>query len=452
MELHMTTTVKSHARARVEPTGAAASYADADSAGHLFPCETKLYAEPLVLARGRGARVEDENGGEYLDLFSGILTTSLGHCHPEIVAAVQRQAATLGHTSTLYATQPELEAAARLARIAPGELDYTFFTNSGTEAIETAVMLACVYTGRTDIIALRYGYSGRSTLATNLTAHAGWRPLTTSLFAVKHTLSPYAYRCPFEQPCTERCLDAYANDLEELILTTTNGKPAAFLAETIQGVAGYVVPPHGYFARIAEIMRKYGGLLIIDEVQTGFGRTGNHWFGIEHWGVEPDIMVMAKGIAGGLPVGATMTRREIAESWKAKTISTFGGNPISMAALNATNEVMVRENVPLRAAVRGTQLRAGLEALQSRHEWIGDVRGMGLMQALELVEDRKTKAPDAKRARALLEAAKTEGLLIGIGGLHGHVIRMGPSLLIEEDEIAEGLERLERACERAARH
>jgi 4-aminobutyrate aminotransferase-like enzyme len=450
LETAMTTTLKSHAATRGEPMDATSMVAVSDD-GHLFPCETKLYAEPVVLARGRGVRVEDAGGREYLDLFSGILTTSLGHCHPEIVAAVQRQVATLGHTSTLYATEPEVEAITRLARIAPGRLDHTFFTNSGTEAIETAVMLACVYTGRTDIIALRYGYSGRSTLATNLTAHAGWRPLTTSLFAVKHTLSPYAYRCPFDQPCTDRCLDAYANDLEELILTTTNGKPAAFLAETIQGVAGYVVPPPGYFERIAGIIRKYGGVLIVDEVQTGFGRTGNHWFGIEHWGVEPDIMVMAKGIAGGLPVGATMTRREIAESWKAKTISTFGGNPISMAALNAANEVMVRENVPHRAAVRGAQLRAGLEALQQEHEWIGDVRGMGLMQALELVEDPETKVPDGKRARALLEAAKTEGVLIGIGGLHGHVIRMGPSLLIEEDEVAEGLDRLGRACARAAK-
>jgi 4-aminobutyrate aminotransferase-like enzyme len=403
-----------------------------------------------MLVRGQGTRAWDAEGHEYLDLFSGILTTSLGHCHPEVVAAVQRQLATLGHTSTLYGTGPELEGAERLARIAPGRLDHTFFTNSGTEAIETAVMLACLHTGRTDIIALRYGYSGRSTLATNLTAHGGWRPLTTSLFAVKHALSPYAYRCPFHQPCDVRCLDAHANDLEELILTTTNGRPAAFLAETIQGVAGYVVPPDGYFQRVAEIIRRYGGLLIIDEVQTGFGRTGR-WFGIEHWGVEPDIMVMAKGIAGGLPAAATVTRREIAESWKAKTISTFGGNPVSMAALNATNEVMVRENVPARAAARGARLRAGLEAIQRKHEWIGDVRGMGLMQALEIVEDPQTKRPDAKRAQAVLEGAKAEGALIGIGGLHGHVIRIGPSLLISEDEIDDGLHRLDRACSRAAR-
>jgi 4-aminobutyrate aminotransferase-like enzyme len=211
-------------------------------------------------------------------------------------------------------------------------------------------------------------------------------------------------------------------------------------------VAGYVVPPPGYFQRAAEIIHEYGGLLIIDEVQTGFGRTGGHWFGIEHWGVEPDIMVMAKGIAGGLPVGATITRSEIAASWTARTISTFGGNPIAMAALNATNEVMVREDVPARAAARGAQLRAGLDALHHCYPWIGEVRGMGLMQALELVTDRTSKAPDPRRARALLEAARAEGLLIGIGGLHGHVIRIGPSLLISEEEIATAIERLDRAC------
>jgi alanine-glyoxylate transaminase / (R)-3-amino-2-methylpropionate-pyruvate transaminase len=418
------------------------------NAEYLYPCETRLYRDPLILVRGRGAWVEAEDGSEYLDLFSGILTTSVGHCNPEVVSRVQQQVETLGHTSTLYLTENEIEMAAALSRMAPGRLDRTFFTNSGTEAIETAVLLACMHTGRTDIIALRYGYSGRSTLATNLTAQAGWRPLTSSLFPVKHTLSPYAYRCPFRQPCDESCVDALANDLEETILTTTNGKPAAFLAETIQGVAGYVVPPPGYFQRVAEIIRRYGGLLIIDEVQTGFGRTGDKWFGIEHWGVEPDIMVMAKGIANGFPVAATMTRDEIAESWKAKTISTFGGNSVGMAAALATNEIMVRENVPARAAARGEQLRAGLDMLSEKHEWIGDVRGMGLMQALELVEDRGTKAPSPGKAKQLLEAAKAEGLLIGIGGLHGHIIRIGPSLLITEEEIAAGIDRLARACDR----
>jgi alanine-glyoxylate transaminase / (R)-3-amino-2-methylpropionate-pyruvate transaminase len=422
-------------------------------AGHrdyLFPAEARYYDEPIVLVRGRGVWLEDAKGDTYLDLFSGILTNSVGQAHPEVVARVTEQLNTLGHTSTLYLNENEVAMAERLARIAPGRLDRTFFTNSGTEAIETAIMLAQIHTGRSEIFALRYSYSGRSTLATNLTAHASWRPLPSSI-SIKHVLSPYPYRCHFKQPCDESCVEAYARDLEEAIVTTTNGQPAAFLAETIQGVGGYIVPPKGYFQRMAEVIRKYGGLLIIDEVQTGFGRTGNHWFGIEHWGVEPDIMVMAKGIANGFPVGATMTRTEIAASWKAKTLSTYGGNPISMAAAIATHDIMVRENVPAIAQQRGAQLRAGLQDLASKYEWIGDVRGMGLMMALELVQDRTSKTPSPKHAKLLLEAAKAEGILIGVGGLNGHIMRIGPSLLITEDEIAEGLRRLERAAARVPR-
>jgi 4-aminobutyrate aminotransferase len=354
--------------------------------------------------------------------------------------------AALGHTSTLYLTEGQVEMARRLADIAPGKLRQTFFTNSGTEAIETAIVLASMYTGRSEIIALRYGYSGRSILATNLTAHSPWRPLPTTVPGIKHALSPYPYRCPFRSPCDESCVDAFARDLEELIVTTTNGKPAAFLAETIQGVGGYIVPPPGYFQRVVEIVHRYGGLFICDEVQAGFGRTGDHWFGIEHWDVEPDIMVMAKGIASGFPVGATITRPEIAAAWTAKTISTFGGNPISMAAGIATNDVMVREKVPARAAARGKQLRKGLDELGRRYEWIGDVRGMGLMQALEIVEDKKSKTPNPQKAKALLEATRDEGLLIGLGGLNGHVIRMGPSLLVTEEETADALARMSKAC------
>ncbi len=259
-------------------------------------------------------------------------------------------------------------------------------------------------------------------------------------------MSPYPYRCPFGTPCDERCVDALARDLEEVIATTTNGKPAAFFAETIQGVGGYIVPPPGYFQRAAEIIRRYGGLFICDEVQTGFGRTGEKWFGIEHWKVEPDIMVMAKGIANGFPVGATLTRPEIAKAWTAKTISTFGGNPVSMAAASATLEVMTREGTPERSQVRGSQLRKGLEDLGDQHAWIGEVRGMGLMQALELVEDPVTKEASPSKAQALLEAAREEGVLLGLGGLQGHVIRLGPSMLISEEEVADGLERLGRAC------
>ena len=434
---------------------AAAVGADADAvrAGQkefLFPCAPPYYQDPLVLVEGHGVTVIDAEGREFLDFFSGILTTALGHCNPEVVERLREQVGTLGHTSTLYLNENQVEMGRRLAEIAPGQLNKSFFTNSGTEAVETAVMVAFMYTGRSEIITLRHAYAGRSILTTNITAHAAWRPLATSLPGIKHVMPPYPYRCPFKSPCDESCIDAFGRDLEETILTTTNGRPAAFMAETILGVGGYIVPPPGYFQRAAEIMRHYGGLFICDEVQAGFGRTGDKWFGIEHWGVEPDIMVMAKGIANGFPVGATITRDEIAEAWTAKTISTFGGNPLAMAAGVVTNEIMVREDVRGRAAARGAQLRAGLETLQQEHAWIGEVRGMGLMQALELVEDPETKEPSPGKAKQLMEATKEERLLIGVGGLHGHVIRIGPSLLITEDEVSDALERLARACSRVA--
>ncbi|MEZ4417694.1 MAG: aspartate aminotransferase family protein [Gemmatimonadota bacterium] len=418
---------------------------------HLFPCVTPLYEEPIVMSEGQGVWVRDADGTEYLDLFSGILSTSIGHCHPRLVGAVQQQAARLGHTSTLYVSEPQVEAARRLTAITPGRLSRTFFTNSGTEAIETALALACIHTGRSEIVALRMSYHGRSSLAANVTAHASWRPLATQVAGIHHAIAPDRYRCALPTDDEDALAEYFARDLDEVIRTTTNGRPAAFIAETIQGVAGYTVPPQRYFKLAADIIHGYGGLLIVDEVQAGFGRCGTHWFGIEHWGVEPDIMVMAKGIAGGYPAAATMTRPEIAESWKGKTISTFGGNPISMAAAVATLDVMREEDVPTRAAERGAQLRTALEGLSAEYEWIGDVRGLGLMQAMDLVQDRDTKAADTTRAKALLEAAKAEGLLIGLGGHWGQVIRIGPSLLVSEDEMAEGIRRLERACARVGR-
>ena len=414
---------------------------------YLLPAMLHLYDEPLALAKGEGVRVWDPEGQEYMDLFSGILTTSVGHCNPHVVDAVTRQMNTLGHTSTLYATEPQVEAARKLADIAPGELKRTFFTNSGTEAVETALMMAALATGRTEIVALRHAYHGRSFMTTSVTGQAGWRPFGTAVPGVVHTKAPYPYRCPYKQPCDESCADRLAEDLDEVIATTTSGKPAAFIAETIQGVGGYVVPQPSYLKKAAEVIRSYGGLLIIDEVQAGFGRTGDHWFAIQHFGVDPDIMVMAKGIANGWPVGATITTDEIAAKWKAKTLSTFGGNPISMAAMCATQDVMRDHDVPTNAKARGDQLVAGLRELQSRHPWIGDVRGMGLMRALEIVKDPVGKEPDTPRTVRLLEAGREHGVLLGQGGLWGNVVRIGPSLLITEEETAEAIERIGAACD-----
>lgn len=416
----------------------------------LFPWVRPLYSEPLALSEGEGVWVRDQSGRAYLDMFGGILTTSIGHCHPRVVDAVSTQARRLGHTSALYITEPQIQAAETIARLAPGDLERSGFTNSGSEAIETALTAACLYTGRTEIVALRYGYSGRTAFTSALTGHGSWRPLAGRVSGITHARAPYVYRSPLGPEVSEQeQTDFFIDDLIEVIETTTAGRPAALLLEPVQGVGGYIVPPAGYLKRAAEVIRSYGGLLISDEVQAGFGRTGGRWFGIEHADVVPDIMVMAKGIAGGFPVGATVTRSEIADAWTPNSISTFGGNPVCMAAAVATMSVMEEEDVPVLARDRGAEIRSRLEELEADLPWIGDVRGMGLMQALELVEDPLTKEPSPRRARALLEAAKDEGLLIGLGGRYGHVVRLGPSLLITPQELEEAMERFAKACMKA---
>ncbi len=408
---------------------------------YLWPAVANYYADPLVLESGDGLRVTDVDGNSYLDFFGGILTVSIGHCDPRVTGPTKDQIDKLGHVSSLYPTQPTVDLAERLARITPGDLQKSIFTASGTSADETAVILAQVYTGASEIIALRHGYSGRGMLAQGLTGHAPWRAGPSQVAGIKHAPAPYCYRCPFglKYPdCEVRC----ASDLEELIQTTTCGEIAGMLAEPIQGVGGFVTPPPEYFKMAVEIVRKYGGVFICDEVQTGFGRTGSKMFGIEHWDVEPDIMTMAKGVANGMPLGITIAKSEIADAFKKLTISTFGGNPISAAAANATLDVMEQENLPANAETMGKRFRAGLEEIQSRFpDVIGDVRGMGLMQAFELVVDETNgdRTPNPTAAVALFEATKKRGMLIGKGGLYGNVIRIAPPLTVGEAAIDEAL-------------
>src|SRR5215813_5582557 len=327
---------------------------------YLFPSVTNYYTEPLVLAEGKGSRVTDLDGREFLDFFGGILTVSVGHANDEVNAAVKAQIDRLGHVSTLFPTIPIVELAEKLASISPGQLKKCYFTASGTEADETGVMMAQVYTGRTEVIALRHGYSGRSMLAQSLTAHAPWRALPSQIAGIKHAPSPYCYRCPLKLTYP-KCGVACAQDIDELIRTTTTGQPAAFLAEPIQGVGGFITPPKEYFQIAVEIVRKYGGVFICDEVQTGFGRTGDKWWGCEQYGVEPDLMTMAKGIANGLPLSACIATPAIADTLKKSTISTFGGNPISSAAANATIAYIEKHDLRQNAEVQGKRLRAGLE-------------------------------------------------------------------------------------------
>ena len=408
----------------------------------LFPVVANYYDEPLVVDHAKGCHVYDIEGKEYLDFYGGIVTISVGHCHPKVTGAVQKQAAKLQHISTLYPNEPHVRLAEKLAQITPGKLQKSFFTNSGTEANETAVLLAQLHTKCQDVIALRHSYSGRSHLAMSLTAHAAWRLTPTPAPGVHHIPNAYCYRCPFGltyPSCDLKC----AKDLEEAIQTVTSGRIAAFLAEPIQGIGGLITPPKEYFQEIVAIARKYGGLFICDEVQTGWGRTGGKMFAIEHWGVEPDIMTFAKGMANGAPVGATIATPEVADSMKGMTISTFGGNPVTSVAALATIEVIEEENLVENARVMGTQLRDGLEALKQKFPVIGDVRGMGLMQGLELVGENKRPAPEA--VKRLFELTKTNGLLIGKGGLMGNVVRITPPLNVTKDQVDHALKILDRS-------
>jgi 4-aminobutyrate aminotransferase-like enzyme len=410
---------------------------------YLFSCVGTYYDEPLVVDHAKGNYVYDAEGKEFLDFFGGILTVSVGHCNEKVTRAIHSQTDKLQHMSTLYANEPQVQLAEKLAQITPGRLEKSFFTNSGTEANETAVLLAQIYTKCQDVISLRHSYSGRSYLALSLSAQSSWRLTPNVVPGIHHIPNAYCYRCPFGltyPSCDLKC----AKDIEEAIQTTTSqGRIAAFLAEPIQGVGGFVVPPKEYFKEIVGIVRNYGGLFICDEVQTAWGRTGGKMFGIEHWGVDPDIMTFAKGMANGVPIGATIATPEVADSMQGNTISTFGGNPVTCTAARATLEVIEEENLVENARVMGNRLREGLNELKDKYPIIGDVRGMGLMQGMELVGEKKK--PDTEGTKRLMELTRTHGLLVGKGGTFGNVLRVAPPLNVNKDEIDRALSVLDQS-------
>jgi alanine-glyoxylate transaminase/(R)-3-amino-2-methylpropionate-pyruvate transaminase len=414
---------------------------------YTMPATLQYYEEPIAVDRAEGVWVHDVDGRSYLDLFGGILTVSLQHADKDVNDAIKVQLDRLTHISTLYPNVPVVKLAETLAELAPGDISQSFFVASGTEADEMAVMLAWCHTGSTEIIALRNGYAGRSMLAQSLTAHSPWRVLPTQIPGVKHAMEPYCYRCPLGAT-PDNCGMACAQDIERLIQYTTTGRIAGFLAEPIQGVGGFVVPPKDYYKVAVEIVRKYGGLFIADEVQTGFGRTGTHWWGIEHYGVQPDIITMAKGMANGMPAANCMTTPEIAKSIPGLTISTFGGNPVSMAAAQATIDKMKRVDIPARSATLGERLGSALRALQEKYPRnIGDVRGMGLMWGVELVEDEPggDRTPATALTGRVFEAGKDVGVLLGKGGRFGNVFRIAPPMLISEADLDEGVARFDKA-------
>jgi 4-aminobutyrate aminotransferase-like enzyme len=411
---------------------------------HLFPCVFHYYKEPLVVARAKGQYVWDADGRQYLDFFGGIVTISVGHANERVNARVHEQLDRLQHVSTVFATEPMAALAKKIASITPGaRLTKSFFTNSGSEANETAILAARCATGSSEIVALRHGYHGRSSLGMTLTGQSTWRLGGLPEAGVVHAHNAYCYRCPFGlsyPACDVKC----ARDVEDLIRTTTSGRIAGFIAEPVQGVGGFITPPKEYFPVVAEIVRHYGGLFISDEVQTAWGRTGGKWFGIEHWGVAPDIITSAKGLGNGMPIGLTVATPEAAAGVSGLSISTFGGNPVATTAAKAVIDFIEEERLMDNAATVGAYLRERLVELQAKHPIIGDVRGMGLMQAIELVRDRATKEPAPDETLAILEATRRNGLLVGKGGLYGNVIRITPPLNISRadvDAFAEALDR-----------
>src|SRR5437868_8950782 len=406
--------------------------------------------QPIVFEKASGAVVTDVNGREYLDCFAGISVVNAGHNHPKVIAAAKTQMDKLVHCgSYIYHSQPTADLAEKMARIAPRGLTKSFFGNSGAEAIEGAMKLARLYTGKHEFIALQMSFHGRSWGALSVTGNSG-RKKRGGPYAsgVSFAPAPYALRSPWRND-PEECARQCARAVADVIRFNTAGDVAAFIAEPVLGEGGILVPPANYFREVKKILDEHGILFIADEVQSGFGRTGK-LFGIEHYGVQPDILVTAKGIADGFPLSAFTTRPEIAAAYKpGDHLSTFGGNPVSCAAALANIEFMEKENLPARAAETGDYAMSKLRELQKQNSLIGDVRGLGLMIGVELVKDEKL-TPAVAEAEALRDALLRQGILVGVGGVFGNVIRFQPPLVITRQQIDRALKAFETALQEVA--
>jgi alanine-glyoxylate transaminase/(R)-3-amino-2-methylpropionate-pyruvate transaminase len=412
---------------------------------YVNPALFTLYREPLLIVEGHMQWLFDETGRRYLDLFAGIVTVSVGHCHPTVTRRVQAQVGTLQHATTIY-LHPNLPLLAKkLASKLPPGLDVTYIVNTGSEANDLAVTMARLFTGNTDVIALRNAYHGGSPSSVGLTSHHTWKFPVGGDGRVHHAINPDPYRTPFDGSPGEVARKC-AEDIRGIIRYSTPGKVAAFIAEPIQGVGGATMGAPNYLREAYAIVREHGGLCVADEVQTGFGRTGEHYWGFEHYGVVPDVVTMAKGLGNGAPVAAVTTRADIARALTQRIhFNTFGGNPVSTAAALAVLDVIDEEGIQERARVLGARLRAGLDRLQRAHALVGDVRGLGLMLGVELVRDRATKEPAKQETLDVLEAAREMGVLIGKGGLDGNVLRVKPPMCITEADVDFALDVLDRA-------
>ncbi|MBW1961205.1 MAG: aminotransferase class III-fold pyridoxal phosphate-dependent enzyme [Deltaproteobacteria bacterium] len=402
---------------------------------YLTPALMTYYRKPIMVVEGAMQYVYDEKGRRYLDAFGGIVTISVGHCHPYVIEKIREQLETLQHTTTIYLHPVISEYAQMLAEKLPGDLSVCYFVNSGSEANDLALLMARLYTGNYDVIALRNAYHGGSSTAMGLTAQSTWKYNYPHNFGIHHALNPNPYRGPwgYNDP---KAGAKYAADVRNIIEFATPGRIAGFFAESIQGVGGAVVYPEGYLAEAYGFCRQAGGVCIADEVQTGFGRTGAHFWGFEAHGVIPDIVTMAKGIGNGVPLAAVVTTPQIAYTLAQRIhFNTFGGNPVSCAAGKAVLEVIENEGLQNNSLTVGNYLIEKLNMLSEKHDIIGDVRGLGLMTGIELVRDRKTKTPAKEECTEAFERAKDMGLLVGRGGLYGNVIRIKPPMCIKKEDV-----------------
>jgi alanine-glyoxylate transaminase/(R)-3-amino-2-methylpropionate-pyruvate transaminase len=398
------------------------------------PAIFTIYKEPIMLVEGHMQWLFDETGKRYLDMLAGIVTVSCGHCHPKVTKAIHDQVDRLQHSTTIYLHPGMPEFAKKLASKMPEGLDVTYFVNSGSEANDLAIQIARTYTGNSDVIALRNAYHGASPFTNTLTSHSTWKYPVNPSGGIHHAINPDPYRSPFTGT-PEEIATKSANDIRDLIRFSTPGKVAAFIAEPIQGVGGTTHGAKNYLREAYAIIREYGGLCIADEVQTGFGRTGDHYWGFQNWDVVPDIVVMAKGIGNGVPLAAVTTTSEIAKALTSRThFNTFGGNPVCMAAGSAVLDAIDEDGLQENCKVVGARLKAGLRKLMNDHKLVGDVRGMGLMLGMELVRDRTTKDPAKAETLELLERTREMGVLVGKGGLDGNVIRIKPPMCITAED------------------
>lgn len=397
------------------------------------------YDEPIELVHGSGRRVTDAEGRQYLDFFAGILTNMIGYDVAEISEAIKSQLDTgVTHTSTLYLIRRQVELAERIADLSGIPNAKVFFTNSGTEANETALMLATGFRRSNQVLALRNSYHGRAFATVAITGNRGWSASSLSPVKVCYVHGGYRYRGPFRHLDDAGYIAACVEDLRDVINTGTAGDVAAMIAEPIQGVGGFNVPPDGLFAGFKEVLDEYGILLISDEVQTGWGRTGEHFWGIGAHGVTPDAMTFAKGLGNGLAIGGLVARPDLMDSLPANSISTFGGNPVATTGASAVLDYLLEHDLQANAAKLGTRLIESLRAIAARCSIAGDVRGKGLMIGVELVEPGGIE-PSPRAASMLLERTRQRGLLIGKGGLHGNVLRLAPPLTLTDDETDEAI-------------